>query len=57
MVTVWVCSVVLAVIAFIEAVVMYVLIAKVWGLEDELSETRAIEPIIDEDGRWQSWDG
>lgn len=51
-----ICVFAMAILALFEFVMLYMKIVQVWRLEEELDENRAIEPIIDKDGRWTDWD-
>lgn len=51
------CALALALLALTEFIVLVIRTEQYWKLQDMLYDMKAVEPIIDEDGRWQDWDG
>ncbi len=51
------CALALALLALAEFIALAIKTEKLWELQDRLYDMEAVEPIIDEDGRWQDWDG
>ena len=51
------CALALALLALTEFIVLVIRTEQYWKLQDMLYDMKAVEPIIDEYGRGQDWDG